>query len=93
MVSDFIDEYTGFLALNEDKYTQGKIKYPDLQREVYAILKYGSDHDGYWNSEKFLTQLEAAIKIAMVKYSPHEYIMYIGFLIIALGIRHFPKVR
>ena len=25
MVSDFIDEYTGFLALTEDEHTQGKL--------------------------------------------------------------------
>ena len=34
MVSDFIDKYTGFLALTEDEHTQGKVKYPDLQREA-----------------------------------------------------------
>ena len=29
MVCDFIDEYTGSLALNEDKHMQGIVKYPD----------------------------------------------------------------
>ena len=54
MVSDFIDEHNGFLALTEDEHTKDKIKYyPDLQREARAILKYGTEPEGYWNSDNF----------------------------------------
>ena len=54
MVSDFIDEYTGFLALTEDEHTQGKVKYPDLQQEAWTILKYGANHEGYWTWPKLV---------------------------------------
>ena len=30
MVSDFIDEHNGFLALTDNEYEQGKETYPDL---------------------------------------------------------------
>lgn len=76
MVSDFIEEHYGFLRLSEHEFMQGKVKYPDLQQEARVLLKYGADHEGYWNSEKFLNQLRAAIKIAKVKYSPEEYSVY-----------------
>ena len=32
------------------------------------ILKFGSGNEGYWNSEKFLKQMERAVAIADVKY-------------------------
>ena len=37
------------------------------------MLKYGAKFEGYWNSEKFLKQMEAAIKIAKIKYSSDQY--------------------
>ena len=68
MVSDFIDEHNGFLALTDVEYEQGKQTYPDLQQQARKLLKYGAEFEGYWNSNKFLEQVEAAIKIAKVKY-------------------------
>ena len=73
MVSDFIEEHNGFLALTDSEYQEGKLIYPDLQQQARTLLKYGAEFEGYWNSEKFLKQMEAAIKIAKVKYSPDKY--------------------
>ena len=70
MVSDFIDEHNGFSALTDAEYEQGKqnLMYSDLQHYARKLLKYGAEFQGYWNSEKFLVQVEAAIKIAKVNY-------------------------
>ena len=73
MVSDFIDEHSGFLALTDAEYEQGKQTYPDLHQQARKLLKYGAEFEGYWNSEKFLEQVEAAIKIAKVKYAADRY--------------------
>ena len=73
MVSDFIDEHNGFLALTDTEYEQGKEMYPDLQQHARRLLKYGAEFEGYWNSEKFLVQVEAAIKITKVKYASDQY--------------------
>ena len=73
MVSDFIDEHNGFLGLTDVEYEQGKQMYPDLQKQARTLLKYGAEFEGYWNSEKFLEQVEAAIKIAKVKYAFNQY--------------------
>jgi len=70
MVSDFIDEHNGFLALTDNEYEEGKEIYPDPQQKARTLLKYGAEFEGYWNSEKFLKQMEAAIKIVKIKYLP-----------------------
>ena len=43
MVSDFIDEHNGFLALTDAEYKQGKQMYPDLQQHARRLLKYGQN--------------------------------------------------
>ena len=73
MVSDFIDEHNGYLALTDAEYEQGKQTYPDLQQQARKLLKYGAEFEGYWNNDKFLEQVEAAIKIAKVKYASDQF--------------------
>ena len=65
MVSDFIDEHDGFLAITPAEATH-------LSRcKAREILKYGSDQEGYWNNEKFMEQVKIAADIAELKY-PHD---------------------
>ena len=59
--------------LTDAEYEQGKEMYPDLQQHACRLLKYGAEFEGYWHSEKFLVQVEAAIKIAKVKYASDQY--------------------
>ena len=54
MVSDFIDEYDGFL---KHDHTEARV-----------ILKYGGDNEGYWNSDLFMKQVAKAVDIAELKY-------------------------
>ena len=68
MVSDFIDEFTGYLRLSESEYEKAKISYPDITIEAREIIEYGENRDGYWTSEKFLNQVKKAVKIAEVLY-------------------------
>jgi len=74
MVSNLIEEHNGFLRLSKHK-----VSYNFLicsKRPYLVLLKYGAEYEGYWNSEKFLTQLLAAIKFAKVKFSAKEYNVY-----------------
>ena len=51
MVSDFIDEHDGFLALTPDEAAE----VPHLsRRKAREILKYGAEQEGYWNSNRFM---------------------------------------
>ena len=68
MVSDFIDEINGFLRLTQEEYDQAKQNDPNIWIEARALLEYGENREGYWNSEKFMNQIKMAVKIAEIKY-------------------------
>lgn len=69
MASDFVDEINGYLHLNDDELIIAQAKYgSNIIMEAHQLLEYGKSKDGYWTSEKFLAQMEVAVKIADVKY-------------------------
>ena len=69
MVSDFIEEYGGYLQLSDEEYERAKVSHSGLWKEARQLLKLGSEYEGYWNSEKFLRQVDKSITIAEIKYS------------------------
>ena len=73
MVSDFVDEFNGLLTLTAEEFERGKLMYPDLKKKARVLLKYGVESEGYWNSEKFIKQVEDVIKIVNVKYPKNYY--------------------
>jgi len=73
MVSDFVDEYNGLLSLTDEEFEQGQLEYPNLKLKACTLLKYGADGEGFWNSDKFIAQVEDAIKIVKVKYPGQFY--------------------
>ena len=80
MVSDFIDEFNGYLRLTDDELERAKVKYgANFQKEARMLLEYGENKEGYWTSDKFLSQMDCAVKIAEIKY-PKE----IGYRLIWL---------
>ena len=68
MVSDFIDEHNGYLKLTDTEYEEARSHHSNLWKEARYILKYGTDNQGYWNSEKFMNQVKQAVTIAEIKY-------------------------
>ena len=69
MVSDFIDEFNGYLCLSDSEYSLAKQTYGDnITKEARQFLEYGENREGYWTSDKFLTQMDHAVKIADIKY-------------------------
>ena len=73
MVSDFVDEFNGLLSLTPDEFARGRVEYPDLKQKARVLLKYGTDGEGYWNSDKFISQVKDTIKIVKVKYPREMY--------------------
>ena len=65
MVSDFIDEMIGFLALTDEEANKHDITTTQRARETLEY--YGGSREGYWNSE-FMMQMNNAVKIAEIKY-------------------------
>ena len=65
-VSDFIDERNGYLALTKEEYDHAKVTNPTILAREF--LEYGESKEGYWTSDKFMKQMEMAVRIAEVKY-------------------------
>ena len=72
MVSDFIDEHNGFLALSDDEYQAAKALKPNIRKYAREQLKYGESKEGYWTRDKFTIQMHRAVEIAEIKYSKEE---------------------
>ncbi len=68
MVSDFIEEHSGYLCLSEDEFDIAKSTDQAFPRQVREIFEYGAAQEGYWTAEKFMKQIERAMKIAEHKY-------------------------
>ena len=64
MVSDYIDEHNGFLALTEDEYQAAKQTNPAIKRYAREFLEYGENKEGYWTRDRFMEQMERAVTIA-----------------------------
>ena len=68
MVSDFVDEKIGYLALPDDEFERASATNRALWKEARCLLEYGESREGYWTGEKFMIQMEHACEIADVKY-------------------------
>ena len=69
MVSDFVEEKGGYLALSDAEYDLEKELDASIKQSARVLFEYGNNH-GYWDSEKFLKQMDDALKIAEIKYPP-----------------------
>lgn len=68
MVSDFIEERTGYLALTNEQYKHAKAKDKTIPQVARETLEYGESREGYWSCNKFMKQLQNAVKIAEIEY-------------------------
>ena len=73
MVSDFIDQHSGFLQLSEEERAHVERVDPNFPVEARALLEYGAEREGYWTSEKFMKNIEDAARIAEYKYPAEKY--------------------
>ena len=69
MLSDFIDERNGYLCLTQEEYDRAKLQ--DKSIKMYA-RKFLESKEGYWTSEKFMSQIKEAVKLANIKYPNSE---------------------
>ena len=72
MVSDFIDEKNGYLALTQEEYDRAKVSAPNVRMYARELFEYGEAKEGYWTSDKFMEQLKKAVVIAEVKYPKED---------------------
>ena len=72
MVSDFIDEHNGFLALSDDEHDAVKASKPHIRKYAREFLEYGESREGYWTRDRFIAQMHRAIEIAEIKYPKED---------------------
>ena len=68
MVSDFINEYTGYLCLTTEKFQSAHQHKPQINKKARVLWKYGVADEGYWDNENFIKQVKVAAQIAEVKF-------------------------
>ena len=72
IVSDFIDERHGYLALSQEEYDHAKVKDPAVWMHVRVYFEYGESKEGYWTGDKFMEQVKKAVESAEFKYPPDQ---------------------
>ena len=68
MVSDFIDQHSGYLRLTDEEHELATSTDPTFPKEARALLEYGAEREGYWTNEKFMANVADAAQIAEWKY-------------------------
>ena len=76
MVSEFIKEKDGYLALSDEQYefevTNTDQDIEKSEKSALAVLEIGEHREGYWNSDRFMEQVGKAVKVADLKYPPSQ---------------------
>ena len=87
MLSDFIDEHCGFLALTDEEFAEAQVTCPDQKQHACQFLEYGGSREGYWTNAKFMAQMEVATSIAEVNIPGRRGGGWSGYLIKAAATR------
>ena len=73
MVSEFIEEKDGYLALSDQQYNFEVTRTGQgMKQSALEVLEIGEQREGYWNSDRFMEQVANAVMIAEVKYPPSQ---------------------
>ena len=70
MVSDFVDNFNGFLGFTDEEYVALPAPHRHLPQRARMTLELGVNREGFWRRENVMAQLRTAVKIAELKYSP-----------------------
>ena len=65
MIRDFVEEYNGFVRLNNDEYEHALWTDPLFPRSAKEVFIYGA---GYWKNELLMQNIKKAERIAEFKY-------------------------
>ena len=63
MVSDFIEERDGFLALPDEMYATLSKEDSSLKQAAQVVFEYGKAKEGYWGNDLLMEQMEVAVQV------------------------------
>lgn len=72
MVSEFIEEKDGYLALSDEQYDLEVGSGGGVEKSACVLLEIGENREGYWTGELFMEQVAKAVPIAEIKYPPSQ---------------------
>ena len=55
-----------YLQLTQEEYDEAKQSNPTIHKHARETLEYGEGEEGYWTSERFMTQIREAARITDV---------------------------
>ena len=73
MVIGFTDQHSGFLQLTDEEHAVATTIDPEFPKAARTLMEYGTDKEGYWTGEKFMLNVEKAVKIAEFKYKKEKH--------------------
>ena len=73
MVSDFVDQHSGFLKLSDEEHALACAVDAKFPKSARVLLEYGADKQGYWTGEKFMENVKDAVRIAKFKYDSNKH--------------------
>ena len=79
MVSDFVNQYSGFLRLTESEAALTKAKDASFPTTARVLLEYGADKEGYLNGERFMNNVNDVCKIAKFKHPSEKHMVVFIF--------------
>ena len=68
MVSEFVEQHSGFLRLSDTEHALATASDPNFPKMLRVLLEYGAEREGYWTGEKCMANVENAAQIADFKY-------------------------
>ena len=71
MVSDFMEEFSGYLRLTDEEHSAARRLYAFYPKEAREIIEH--QRDGYWDNDKFMANIRKAVRIAEFKYPRDKY--------------------
>ena len=71
MVSDFIEEFSGYLRLTDEEHSAARRLYAFYPKEAREIIEH--QRDGYWDNDKFMANIRKAVRVAEFKYPRDKY--------------------
>ena len=73
MVTDFIDEFNGYLRLSQSEIARRDELGQDVPIYAREVMHIGEEHEGYFTADNFCLQVAKAAQIAAFKYPPETY--------------------
>ena len=77
MVTDFLDEFTGYLRLSLSEIVRRDKLGQDVPTCASEVMHIGAEHDEYFTSDHFC-QVAKAARIAAFKYSTDKYDIFVS---------------